>query len=168
MISICAGPECSRQSVAKGLCNAHYQQHNKGQKLRPVKRYKKTGTIAYCPIPGCEREQHSRGLCSRHHSICNRFKINTEEYVRHYLKGCHNSTCSETTKLEVDHDHACCDFNGSCGSCIRGLLCTGCNMLAMAVDRERKTEQDIQGIKSYLAQGRLSVKPLTKISRKQS
>lgn len=30
-------------------------------------------------------------------------------------------------RLCVDHDHRCCDFDGSCGACIRGLLCHVCN-----------------------------------------
>jgi hypothetical protein len=30
-------------------------------------------------------------------------------------------------RLAVDHDHACCPGKKSCGKCIRGLLCTGCN-----------------------------------------
>ncbi|MFF9002615.1 endonuclease VII domain-containing protein [Streptomyces achromogenes] len=30
-------------------------------------------------------------------------------------------------KFHIDHDHACCPGIRSCGSCIRGLLCTGCN-----------------------------------------
>lgn len=30
--------------------------------------------------------------------------------------------------LVVDHDHTCCpDSSGSCGRCIRGFLCPGCN-----------------------------------------
>lgn len=30
--------------------------------------------------------------------------------------------------LAVDHDHRCCPGDRSCGSCIRGLLCHGCNV----------------------------------------
>lgn len=29
--------------------------------------------------------------------------------------------------LHVDHAHACCPGEASCGRCVRGLLCTACN-----------------------------------------
>lgn len=28
----------------------------------------------------------------------------------------------------VDHDHSCCSGDRTCGSCVRGILCPGCNV----------------------------------------
>lgn len=51
--------------------------------------------------------------------------------------------CGESEKynkrLSVDHDHSCCPGAGSCGKCIRGLLCSTCNKVLGQVNDNTKT-----------------------------
>ena len=60
------------------------------------------------------------------------FNISREEYNR--LLQSQGGVCAickkppGSVRLCVDHDHACCPRDdGSCGKCIRGLLCRKCN-----------------------------------------
>lgn len=49
--------------------------------------------------------------------------------------------CGRTNKngtaLAVDHDHSCCPGKRSCGKCVRGLLCSNCNLVLGLVGDSR-------------------------------
>lgn len=48
----------------------------------------------------------------------------------------------------VDHDHACCPTWKSCGACVRGLLCKGCNI---QLEKVEKTGEGPRRAKLYLS-----------------
>lgn len=56
----------------------------------------------------------------------------TEDRVQEILEyqGNKCATCHvefEGLDFAIDHDHSCCSGASSCGKCIRGFLCLGCN-----------------------------------------
>ncbi|NJP24450.1 hypothetical protein FLW53_09560 [Microbispora sp. SCL1-1] len=54
-------------------------------------------------------------------------------------------------RFQVDHDHTCCPGVGSCGRCIRGLLCSNCNTL---VGLAKDDPQRLDAAASYLRRDR--------------
>ncbi|WP_083396089.1 endonuclease domain-containing protein [Frigoribacterium sp. MCBA15_019] len=51
------------------------------------------------------------------------------------------------TAAHVDHDHACCPGKQSCGECVRGLLCAGCNH---AIGSARDSPTVLRSLATYL------------------
>ncbi len=41
----------------------------------------------------------------------------------------------DTKGIHTDHDHRCCAGYKSCGKCIRGILCHGCNIVIGYIER---------------------------------
>ncbi len=56
----------------------------------------------------------------------------------------------EVKALAVDHDHRCCSGHLSCGKCVRGLVCEGCNhTLGFAQDSIEVLAAAILYLKSF-------------------
>lgn len=71
-------------------------------------------------------------ITSRHRkwAIQNRYGLSLDEYNNFLEK--QNGVCAicgllDKKSLAIDHDRSCCFEGGSCGKCVRGLLCTNCN-----------------------------------------
>lgn len=57
-----------------------------------------------------------------------------------YACGMCREPFGEGQLIHVDHDHSCCRAkNRSCGKCVRGLLCHGCNIALGHIERRYAT-----------------------------
>lgn len=130
---MCTYEGCVNPVKSKGLCMGHYLQVWRGRPLSPLapSNKRKYTSSTLCAMPSCERQAESNDLCGPHDSISFRFNITTDSLIS-LLVQC--ELCGSTEYLQVDHDHSCCDKNGSCGECIRGCLCRNCNAMMRAVD----------------------------------
>jgi len=61
--------------------------------------------------------------------------------------GCGRNQSKLAKKMAVDHDHRCCKKAGSCGKCIRGVLCDNCNQI---LGRANDDPSILRNLASYL------------------
>lgn len=86
------------------------------------------------------RTHHHKTVCTtecgearaRRQARARNYGLSVEAYDELLAKheGCAICGAPETyeKRLRIDHDHACCAGNRSCGACVRGLLCNSCNL----------------------------------------
>lgn len=152
---VCEFEGCGRKFHKAGLCSPHYAQKRKGRRLTEIKSSLK------CSIPWCEDEYSNyRGVypfCKVHVDTRRRFNLTSERLIEVVSPAvCQNPGCDETERLFIDHDHSCCKVGVnatssrvSCGKCVRGLLCSGCNS---ALGMLKENPQKIWGLLGYLEQ----------------
>ena len=91
----------------------------------------------------CEAEYRAGRIAT---STAKRYNISLEQYLDMLEAGC--VICGTKDRLMVDHDHDCCDGPGSCGQCVRGILCGRHNW----IEGMRITVDEIMAIAAYKLQ----------------
>ncbi len=82
----------------------------------------------------CKSCNHNRCRTGQKYKSLRQHGVTVDWYIATLTEqggGC--AICGKTEEengklLAVDHDHACCPGKFSCGECVRGLLCHGCNV----------------------------------------
>ncbi len=129
---VCYKTDCSEFSIAKGLCWKHYMRRRRAN--APTERNQTK-----------ERESHLRRTYAM--SLA-QFQARLDaQGGRCANPGCRAAEPGGKGSWHVDHDHSCCSGKTSCGDCVRGLLCSRCNVTA---GHAKDNPQILRGLADYL------------------
>lgn len=149
----CRYDGCEGKHYAKGSCNKHWQRERNGQLSDADLRRRPNGIAAERDAEGrkqclaCQlwlpierfafHDKTSDGLqvrckacvyMARHFT---QYQLKPEDIARIMREQNHQCAiclADISGRYVVDHDHACCPGIRSCGKCVRGFLCDGCNL----------------------------------------
>jgi hypothetical protein len=88
--------------------------------------------------------------------------LTTAEYLRMLAQVgdrcqiCGSEESNGSNRLSIDHDHDCCPGYRSCGKCIRGVICNGCNT---GLARFRDNPDTLLAAATYLLQRQDVLRP---------
>jgi hypothetical protein len=130
--AVCCVADCEEPVKARGWCIKHYSRwQNWGTVKDPEPVQVKHGTPGGYTNHGCRCDacKEAAKTASRNLRLWKRFRLRPEAYDALLAKQ-HGrcAICERRPKtFHVDHDHACCPGEHTCGYCVRGLLCRACN-----------------------------------------
>ena len=141
--------------VGRGVNNASKTECPKGHQ------YDESNTITYVK-PNGKSARHCRACERLNGKVQNikRYGITMEQFesLLELQRGkcaiCKGKFWDEVSSPHIDHDHTCCnEQQKSCGKCIRGLLCRGCNQILGCAKDDIET---LKAAMNYLGLGTLS------------
>lgn len=121
----CSWEGCGRIVHAAGFCNAHYTRNRNGRPMGDPIREK--SSQAKCGMSNCELPHHTSGACLQHYRLGWKHNLSVIQLDMLLLDAVCEICGNDSGPFHIDHDHSCCPGKGSCGRCIRGVLCQGCN-----------------------------------------
>lgn len=129
---VCSVAWCDTKAEAKvsptyanPLCPTHGNHMRTHGEIRPQQR-ERYEDDAVCFVAGCGLKPKARGLCGNHATRQYTYNLTVERAVDYFERPC--AICGSRENTHIDHDHACCPGNQSCGECVRGTLCSACNL----------------------------------------
>jgi hypothetical protein len=143
----CSFDGCEKVHYSKGFCKGHYAQQWEGRPLTPLKvaRREIRDGLAFCSLCDEWRDRsdfypsnQTRTGCNTYCKECNgvsKYGLNRHTWRELFESQgsrcacCGTDVSSHKNGWVVDHDHSCCPDSGSCGKCVRSILCNGCNLM---------------------------------------
>lgn len=155
------GRRYSCKECRKAANRSYYQ--NNAEKLKAKQRERTAKAREIDPNAAREYQRNYRAARKaaepnwyRDTAIRKRYGITREQYdalLAHQggvCAGCGASECPSGRSFAVDHDHSHCPGRAGCPECIRGLLCTGCNVTDALAGRPAVNWEEV--LRAYHAQ----------------
>lgn len=139
-MNVCITPDCDKPVHGYGYCSTHYYQARERGDLWPLR-------AKECEVVNCQLKTNTMSdrLCSRHYGRAKGHGLSTDQLVN--LIGVLGGRCwiCRYEGNVVDHDHKCPRHYSrkGCDYCVRGWLCSGCNLnlLGKAIDSVERLEE---------------------------
>jgi hypothetical protein len=134
----------NKRHFCKGLCKACYSKEQRRINADQERIWQRESY---------ERKADEYKATARNTYLLKRYNITLAEYEEMLLeqdyccKACGRHQRLFNKSLAVDHNHACCAGEKSCGGCVRGLLCGPCNTALGLLEDSRER---IKSLDDYL------------------
>jgi len=117
--------------------------------------------FAECTISLCHKPYFSSGMCVRHNTRAYSYRLSAMQLDMILRETqCQACGCDVTEDtMHIDHDHICCVQANTCGNCVRGVLCAGCNIgLGAFGDSIDKLISAAEFLERHSAPGKVALK----------